>query len=54
VLASDRRGAAMLAGQPGSTRWLERASPLIRSARSLAADLLDVLTLAPAPQGTWV
>ena len=54
VLASDRRGAGMLAGHPGSTRWLERASPLIRSARSLAADLLDVLTLAPAPQGTWV
>jgi MinD-like ATPase involved in chromosome partitioning or flagellar assembly len=53
VLAADPRGAAMLAGHPGRERWLERASPLVRSARSLAADLLDVLTLAPDRQGTW-
>lgn len=39
VLSDDPRGAAMLAGQPGSQRWLERASPLIRSARRLAGDL---------------
>ena len=53
VLAADPRGAAMLAGHPGRERWLERASPLVRSARSLAADLLDVLAVAPDRQGIW-
>jgi hypothetical protein len=48
VLADDPRGAAMLGGHPGRERWLERASPLVRSARSLAADLLEQLTPAPS------
>jgi hypothetical protein len=50
VLADDPRGAAMLGGHPGRERWLERASPLVRSARSLAADLLERLTPAPSSQ----
>jgi MinD-like ATPase involved in chromosome partitioning or flagellar assembly len=40
VLADDARGAAMLAGQPGRERWLARVSPLVRSARSLAEELV--------------
>jgi MinD-like ATPase involved in chromosome partitioning or flagellar assembly len=43
VLADDPRGAGMLAGQPGRERWLERVSPLIRSARGLADDLAGSL-----------
>jgi MinD-like ATPase involved in chromosome partitioning or flagellar assembly len=46
VLADDPRGAAMLTGQPGRERWLERVSPLIRSARSLAEQLANLLTRA--------
>jgi hypothetical protein len=48
VLADDPRGAAMLGGHPGRERWLERASPLVRSARGLAADLLERLSHAPS------
>jgi MinD-like ATPase involved in chromosome partitioning or flagellar assembly len=51
ALADDPRGAAMLGGRPGRERWLERASPLVRSARSLAADLLDRLALTSSSQG---
>jgi hypothetical protein len=50
VLADDPRGAAMLGGHPGRERWLERASPLVRSARSLADDLLARRTPAPSGQ----
>jgi MinD-like ATPase involved in chromosome partitioning or flagellar assembly len=50
VLADDPRGAAMLCGQPGRERWLERASPLVRSARSLADDLLERLAPTPSSQ----
>ncbi len=50
TLADDPRGAAMLGGQAGRERWLERASPLIRSARSLAADLLPRLAAVPDGQ----
>jgi MinD-like ATPase involved in chromosome partitioning or flagellar assembly len=50
VLADDPRGAAMLCGHPGRERWLERASPLVRSARSLADDLLARRTPAPSRQ----
>jgi MinD-like ATPase involved in chromosome partitioning or flagellar assembly len=50
VLADDPRGAAMLGGQPGRERWLERASPLVRSARSLADNLLARRTPAPSRQ----
>jgi MinD-like ATPase involved in chromosome partitioning or flagellar assembly len=50
VLADDPRGAAMLAGHPGRERWLQRASPLVRSARSLADDLLARRTPAPSRQ----
>jgi MinD-like ATPase involved in chromosome partitioning or flagellar assembly len=46
VLADDPRGAAMLAGQPGSERWLGRVSPLVRSARALAGALADRLERA--------
>jgi cellulose biosynthesis protein BcsQ len=51
VLADDARAAGMLGGQPGRERWLERVSPLIRSARGLAADLAGSL---PAPAGQEV
>jgi hypothetical protein len=51
VLADDARAAGMLGGQPGRDRWLERVSPLIRSARGLAADLAGSL---PAPAGQEV
>jgi hypothetical protein len=50
VLADDPRGAAMLCGQPGRERWLERASPLVRSARTLADNLLARRTPAPSRQ----
>jgi MinD-like ATPase involved in chromosome partitioning or flagellar assembly len=49
-LADDPRAAAMLGGRAGRERWLERASPLIRSARSLAADLFCRLAPMPASQ----
>jgi hypothetical protein len=51
VLADDDRAAGMLAGQAGRERWLERVSPLIRSARGLADDLAESL---PAPAGQEV
>jgi hypothetical protein len=51
VLADDARAAGMLAGQPGRERWLERVSPLIRSARGLADDLAGSL---PEPAGQEV
>jgi hypothetical protein len=47
VLADDARATGMLAGQAGRERWLERVSPLIRSARGLADDLAGSL---PADQ----
>jgi hypothetical protein len=49
VLADDARAAGMLAGQAGRERWLERVSPLIRSARGLADDLAGSLP-EPASQ----
>jgi MinD-like ATPase involved in chromosome partitioning or flagellar assembly len=51
VLADDARAAGMLTGQAGSERWLQRVSPLIRSARGLADDLTEQL---PAPAGQEV
>jgi hypothetical protein len=51
VLADDARAAGMLGGQAGRERWLERVSPLIRSARGLADDLAGSL---PEPAGQEV
>jgi MinD-like ATPase involved in chromosome partitioning or flagellar assembly len=48
VLADDRRGAGMLCGEPGNQRWLERGSPLIRSARALTGTLRQRPTVTAA------